>query len=120
MIKSPWCVLKGESLLVVKAQCDKCTSPEPPEALHMLVMKKLEGSLPRQEGRLLVCGGTCLQQVNWVDVIFDKPLLDLTPEDIRWMIEQEKVNYTIHREDLLVDFAVAVHRYREDVRFQHY
>jgi hypothetical protein len=84
----------------------------------VLVLKTPPESHTRHAGRLLICGGECLQNVEWENVIFDKPLAELTTDDVRWIINGTRVNYTQYKQDLLVDFCIAVHKYREDVRFQ--
>jgi len=118
MQKSQWVPVKGESNVAVKAQCAKCTYQDPPEELRVLVLKTPDKEHTRHTGRLLICGGDCLQHVDWDGVIFDKPLAEVTAEDVKWIINYARVNYTIYKHDLLVDFCIAVHMYREDVRFQ--
>jgi hypothetical protein len=119
MKKSLWVNLHGESNIAVKAQCVKCTDTVPPKALRVMVLKRPKSPLrARQAGRIRICGGACIDAVAARDVIFNKPLLEVTANDIQWMVNDEEVNYTLVDHDLLVDFCIIIHRYREDVRFQ--
>ncbi len=119
MIKSLWVNLNGETNIVVKAQCVKCTDTVPPEALRVLVLKGPGTPLrARQAGRIRICGGKCIDAVATRNVIFNKSLLEVTGGDIRWLLAEEEVNYTLFEQDLLVDFCILIHNYRDDVRFQ--
>ncbi len=119
MQKSPWVNLNGEPNIAVKAQCVKCTDTVPPNALRMLVLKGSRTPLrARQAGRIRICGGACINAIEARDVIFNKRLLEVTASDIQWMLAGEEVNYILYDQDLLVDFCIIIHRYREDVRFQ--
>ncbi len=121
MLKSLWVNLLGETNIAVKAQCVKCTDMVPPEALRVLVLKGPPNSLrARQAGRIRICGGACINAVEARDVIFNKTIFEVTADDIRWLLNDEEVNYTLVDQDLLVDFCILIHRYREDVRFQNF
>ncbi len=118
-IKSLWVNLHGETNIAVKAQCVKCTDTVPPEALRVLVLKGPTSPIrARQAGRIRICGGKCIDAVAARDVIYNKPLLEVTADDIQWLLAEEEVNYVLCDQDLLVDFCIVIHRYREDVRFQ--
>ncbi len=119
MLKSLWVNLQGETNIAVKAQCVKCTDTVPPDALRVLVLKGPGNHLwTRQAGRIRICGGACIDAVQARDVIFNKSLFEVTADDIQWLLGEEEVNYTLFDQDLLVDFCILIHRYREDVRFQ--
>ncbi len=119
MHKTPWVILDGEPNIAVKAQCVKCTETVPPDALRVFVLKGPKSPLrARQAGRIRICGGACIDAVEARDVIFNKRLLEVTASDIQWMLLGEEVNYILCDQDLLVDFCIIIHRYREDVRFQ--
>ncbi len=121
MIKSLWVNLHGETNIAVKVQCVKCTDTVAPDALRVLVLKGSPDALrARQAGRIRICGGACIDAFNARDVIFNKTLLEVTADDIRWLLKEEEVNYTMVDQDLLVDFCILIHRYREDVRFQNF
>ncbi len=121
MLKSLWVTLHGETNIAVKAQCVKCTDTVPPDALRVLLLKGPGNRLQsRQTGRIRICGGKCIDAVEARAVIFNKSLLEVTADDIRWMLTGEEVNYILCDQDLLVDFCIVIHRYREDVRFQNF
>ncbi len=120
-LKSLWVNLQGETNIAVKAQCVKCTDTISPDGLRMLVLKGHRNpNRSRQAGRIRVCGGTCIKEIEARNVIFNKPLLNVTGGDIKWLLGDAAVNYTLVNEDLLVDFCIVIHRYREDARFQRY
>ncbi len=121
MQKSLWVTLRGETNIAVKAQCVKCTDIVAPPALRVLVLKGPTSAIrARQAGRIRICGGKCIDAVEMRAVIFNKPLLDVTADDIQWLLLEEEVNYILCDQDLLVDFCIVIHRYREDVRFQNF
>jgi hypothetical protein len=121
MIKSLWVNLNGETNIAVKAQCVKCTDTVAPDALRVLVLKGPTTAIrARQAGRIRICGGACIKAVEARDVIFNKTLFEVTADDIRWLLTEEEVNYTLFEQDLLVDFCILIHNYRGDVRFQNF
>jgi len=119
MLKSLWLNLQGEPNIFIKAKCVKCTEELSPERLHVLVLKGSPNpNRARQTGRIRICGVSCIDSVNGQKVIFNKSLRELTAGDIQWMLADALVNYTLFEENLLVDFCIAVHQYRQDARFQ--
>src|SRR4030042_515732 len=115
MLKSQWLKLQGEPNIFVKAKCVKCKQDLSPEQLHILVLQGSRNpNRARQTGRLRICGQGCVETVNGQKVIFKKPLRDFTAGDIRWMLSDAAVNYTLFKGNLLVDFCIALHEYRRD------
>jgi len=88
------------------------------EHVRLLVLENQSHVSPRQAGRVRVQFNAAEQPSG--EIIFDKPLHQVTAGDIRWMLDDACVQYCCYKNDLIVDFCILIPNYRENPAFQRY